>query len=551
MNTTNNSKKIKAAIYCRVSTLDQSRGEFSSLDAQEEQLKAYCIAKSWDVYDIYIDDGKTAANTNRPELQRLLSDAEAGKFQILISTKLDRISRNIHDWYKLIKNLESHDVQISVLDISLDTSTAVGRMVRDILIAFAQFERELISERTTEKKAATAKKGLWIGGTAPRGYDLIDGNLEPNIENIDIIKNIFLDFKKEPRPALIAKKLYDRGIKTPIHNTATGKTFGGKDYNVNIISKIIANPIYAGKIQYDNELYEGKHKAIISYTIWKECQKKANPAQSTRKGTSQLLLLSGIIKCGYCGSNMTTGYTTKNGKRHLYYQCTNVQKNGRKSCNQRNLQATPIENLVIQYCSELANDPKYINLTLSKLEKNNRSEIIKITDSIKRLNGQLAQVTNQQNNLLAVIKNSKPNSATNSLINELDKVEIESFNLKDKVSKLELIIKGLQQKITDPAIVTKYFSQFNERFNDFSHATKRNIINILIDNIIVKIHFQSKSGSIKIKPRNMAGVKFDENNLKSSSLGTNLYRERDSNPHLTKRLDPKSSASTNSAIPVI
>lgn len=523
-------KKKKAAIYCRVSTLDQSRGEFSSLDAQEEQLRAYCTAMNWSIHDVYIDDGKTAANVERPALQRLLRDAELGKFQHLLSTKLDRISRNIHDWYKLDRALESHGVQTSVLDIRLDTSTAVGRMVRDIIIAFAQFERELTAERTANQKAATAKKGLWIGGTAPRGYNLINGNLEPNIQNIDIIKNIFLDFKKGLRPAIIAKNLYNKGIKTPIYNTSTGKSFGGKDYNANIISKIIANPVYAGKIQYDNEIFEGKHSAIISYEIWKECQNIAKPFKSTRKGTSRLMLLSGLIKCGYCGSIMTTGYTTKNSKRHLYYQCTSVQKYGRKSCNQRNLQAESIENLVIQICTELANDPAYIESSLSKLEKNNKIELDSVASDIKNINGQLAQNTNQKNNLLNVIKNNKPNSATNSLTNELNKVEIEGFNLKGRVSKLELLKKGLQQKITDPTIVAKYFRQFRKRFNDFDHEVKHNIINILINDITVKIHYKNKKGSIKIKPRNMSGFKYDEKLLTSSSLESNWLRRRDSNP---------------------
>lgn len=524
--TATNTKK-KAALYCRVSTYDQTKGDFTSNESQEEQLRHYCEFKKWDIYEIYIDDGKSAATIQRPAFQHLISAAKDRQFDVLLSTKLDRISRNNRDWYKLIEDFESYGVEIAVLDPQLDTTTAIGRMVRDILIAFAQFERELTKERTYEKMHTTAKRGMWTGGIPPIGYSLNEKVLVPIDEYKHIIKMIFTDTKDGIKPSIIARLLNNEGIRTSTHITKTGKVFGGRRFNTNTISKILINPVYAGKTIFNNEIFDGLHEKIISYKLWKECEKIRKPLKKPRKGTGKLMLLTGLLECGCCGATLTTAYTKKQNKIYFYYQCTSVQKFGREACVQKNINASSIESLVKDICFNLAQDSKYIEASLTTIQKKQQTEVQINKKELTSLDGKINALKQQIDNIVEAIKSGGPKSVINRIKTELEELENQNIQLKEKRVKLKLIKNGLQQSLIDLDQVAEYFKAYNKKFDKLERDSKRKIINILIENIVIKAHHKEKEGTIKIKPRNLAAFNIKSKNLKSLSFDPQLLRRRD------------------------
>ena len=167
----------RVAIYCRVSTYNQAQGDYSSLDTQEELLKKYAQARGWDVHDIYVDT-KTGTTLERDELTRLLSDAKAKKFDIVLVTKLDRMSRSIRDFYEINEILVANDIDLVCATQNIDTTSSMGRFNRNMLMSFAEFERDMIAERTREKLFSQAQKGYWGGGIVPLGYDVKEKKMD-------------------------------------------------------------------------------------------------------------------------------------------------------------------------------------------------------------------------------------------------------------------------------------------------------------------------------------------------------------------------------------
>ena len=182
-------KKV-AALYCRVSTHEQGRGDYSSLKSQEDALRNYCEFKGWEVYDLY-SDTKSGTNFERDEMQRLLRDAEEKKFNVVVSIKLDRISRSVQDFLAFDQKLKDLGIDIVITTQDIDTTTPVGYMVRTVMLAFGQFERDVIAERTREKLYYQAQKGFWKGGTVPLGYDCIDKKLIINEKEAELVRKIF------------------------------------------------------------------------------------------------------------------------------------------------------------------------------------------------------------------------------------------------------------------------------------------------------------------------------------------------------------------------
>ena len=238
-------KKI-AALYCRVSRFDKYADKFSSVEVQEKKMRGYCDLEDWIIYDVYIDENITGSTLDRPEFNRLMRNAKAGKFNVLFGYRIDRISRSNKDWHYLLEEMEELGIAIRTIDPQLNTADATGRLIRDILISFSQFELDIGKERTLDKMYEMANRGLFTGGTIPIGYQSNDKKLVVIQKESVLIKDIFKQYLTKSMPAQIAKALNKKGYTTPLKKFNTGNTYGGKPFNANIISKILKNPIYAG-----------------------------------------------------------------------------------------------------------------------------------------------------------------------------------------------------------------------------------------------------------------------------------------------------------------
>ncbi len=219
----------RAAIYCRVSTSMQGEAEYSSLDAQEDQLRAYCKGRGWIAVKVY-KDIKSAKDLERDEIQNLLRDAEENIFDIVVATKIDRFSRKIVDFYELSEKLSALKVDIASATQPIDTSSSAGMLMLDIILAFAQFERNIISERTKEGMNARAIKGFYTGGHLILGYNNVEGKLKVNETEKELVNRIFMYYLQEPSTNTVSKRLNREGYKTKAYTNKKGKSKGGKAF---------------------------------------------------------------------------------------------------------------------------------------------------------------------------------------------------------------------------------------------------------------------------------------------------------------------------------
>ena len=252
------------AIYTRVSTDNQAEKEFSSCEAQEQKIRSFIASQNdWRVFKIYNDAGFSGAILERPALQELLSDLKKEKIDVVLVYKIDRLTRSPKDFYQLIEFFEQAKIDFISITERFDTSTPAGRLLRNIMLTFSQFERELTSERTKDKMLERAKKGLANGGLTPYGYIRQDKKLIPHPKEAEEIKSIFETYIESGSTAKTYQMLKDKGVKNKL----------GKNFSKTNISHILRNVIYIGKVLHNGEIYQGIHEPIISEEIFALAQK--------------------------------------------------------------------------------------------------------------------------------------------------------------------------------------------------------------------------------------------------------------------------------------
>jgi len=352
-------KRLYCAIYTRKSTSEGLDQDFTTLDAQREASENYIASQKSEgwvpLQEQYNDGGFTGANIERPALQKLLSDIKENKVDCVMVYKVDRLSRSLIDFAQLLKFFDEHNVTFVSVTQHFNTNSSMGRLTLNILLSFAQFEREIISERTKDKMGAARKRGQWLGGRPPLGYDLDKENkrIIINEEEAKLIREIFDLYVKGNSLLQTAKIINDKGYRTKHLAYKSGKVFGGKKYGVTHIQWIIRNVVYIGKVSYGGQIYDGKHEAIVDETTFKEAQENLKLNRIERRATKNKEctgLLSKLLHCKTCNTFMFHTYTLKNGShKYRYYICSNAQKRGYDSCPTKSLNAQSIENAVIDH----------------------------------------------------------------------------------------------------------------------------------------------------------------------------------------------------------
>lgn len=269
-------KSYRCAIYTRKSTEEGLEQEFNSLDAQREAGELYIKSQKhegWECLDTKYDDGGfTGANMERPGLRRLMADIAAGKIDCVVVYKVDRLSRSLLDFAKIIEVFDRHQVTFVSVTQSFNTASSMGRLTLNVLLSFAQFERDMISERTRDKMRAARRKGHWIGGKPILGYNVENTKLvvEP-LESLRVqqIFGLYLELKSTLQ---VAKVLNERGWRTKEWTTKKSKTIGGSEFNKNKVTAVLTNPTYIGMIEYEGQLHPGIQQAIIKRDVFDRVQ---------------------------------------------------------------------------------------------------------------------------------------------------------------------------------------------------------------------------------------------------------------------------------------
>jgi len=354
---------VQCAIYTRKSTNEGLDQDFNSLDAQREAAEAYIASQrsaGWVcLSDRYDDGGCTGANMHRPALTRLLADIEAGKIKAVVVYKVDRLSRSLLDFAKMIETFEAHNVSFVSVTQQFNTATSMGRLILNVLLSFAQFEREMISERTRDKMAAARRKGKWLGGVPVLGYDVDrqPRRLIVNHKEAAQVQEIFQLYLRLGGLIPTVEELNRRGRVNKRWTTRKEVARGGKPFSKGSLHYLLTNLTYRGKVQYKEQIYDGDHEAIISEDLFRRVRTLLENNRRTKrleKANGHRGLLEGLLFCACCQSRMTHTYTSKGTRRYRYYVCSSAQKYGWDGCPSKSLPALEIERFVVKEVHETA-----------------------------------------------------------------------------------------------------------------------------------------------------------------------------------------------------
>lgn len=356
----------KCGLYSRVSTDKQADKLHGSLDTQLDTLGKYVDLKdstgsdSWIVTKEYREEGKSGKTTNRPAFQEMVADVKSGVINVVLCTKIDRVSRSMLDFHKLIEIINECGGTFISLAENWDSSTAMGKFALTITLATAELEREQTGERVRGKMLWRAENGLYNGGQQRLGY-----MLNPDDKGVPLVDEeereqvliIYQTYLEEQSFLRTAKVLNEKGYRTKMYRSKRGNVRGGRKFSDTTIARILKDPFYIGKLPYGGEVYDGQHESIISKTMWRKVQQVIE--NNTNAGTKARLQkrhsypLQGLVRCGICGQFMAPHYGfNKYKKPYFYYSCTKYRHKG--SCNMKPVSAPSLEDVIVRRISELS-----------------------------------------------------------------------------------------------------------------------------------------------------------------------------------------------------
>ncbi len=346
-----NPKPLRCAIYTRKSTEEGLEQDFNSLDAQREACGAYILSQAsqgWEaVPELYDDGGWSGGNMDRPGIVQLLDDVKAGKIDVIVVYKVDRLTRSLADFAKIVEILDENEASFVSVTQSFNTTNSMGRLTLNVLLSFAQFEREVTGERIRDKIAASKKKGMWMGGAVPHGFKVENRKLlirEDEAEAVRYIFNRYLELKSIPT---LAEDLAAKGLRTRERQLKDGRTIGNVCFGTGPLALLLKNPIYVGKIRHKDNIYDGEHEAIIADDIFEKVQKTITAnchEKMLGKKCNNPSLLTGMIT-DPDGRPMSPAAGKRGSKRYSYYVTRVIPSD--KNASKWRLPAGEIDRLII------------------------------------------------------------------------------------------------------------------------------------------------------------------------------------------------------------
>jgi len=346
-------KSVRCAIYTRVSTDQGLEQDFNSLDAQRDAGEAYIRSQahaSWTlIRSQYNDGGYSGGSIDRPALQRLLTDVRARKVDVIVVYKVDRLTRSLADFAKLVELFDGHGVSFVSVTQQFNTTTSMGRLTLNVLLSFAQFEREVTSERIRDKIAASKRKGIWVGGMVPLGYKVKNRKVVTIKSEAEIVRVIFKRYLELGSLNLLMQDLRQRKVLTKVRRLSSGRAVGGNALTRGPLAHLLRNRFYIGEVAFKGEVFPGEQPAILDRKLFEAAQRKLDEQRtnhSTKRATSESLLIGRIFDDR--GNKMTPSHARKNGKKYRYYLSSPlIQGQAERAGSVRRVSAPEVETLVI------------------------------------------------------------------------------------------------------------------------------------------------------------------------------------------------------------
>jgi len=481
-------KRIRCAIYTRKSTEEGLDQDFNSLDAQRESAEAYIASQKGEGWRAlpqrYDDGGHSGGSMDRPALARLLADIAAGKVDCVVVYKVDRLSRSLLDFAKIMALMDEHGASFVSVTQNFNTTSSMGRLTLNILLSFAQFEREIIGERIRDKKAATAKKGKWIGGIPVLGYDVDRSNGSPrlviNAKEAVQVRKMFEWYLRLGSLLPVVKELAKRGWTTKRWQTKAGVSKGGAPFNKANLHQLLTNPVYAGKVRHKTNLYDGEHEPIISQEAFDRVQAQLH--HNGRTGGVEVrnrhgALLKGLLHCKACGCAMVHTFTTSGAKRYRYYVCTKAIKRGRDSCPSRSLPAGEIENVVVDQIRCIGQDEDL----LAEVLRQAKGQMEEETAALRREQSELQRELGRHHAEIRRIATRGPITSTTTariadIHERIQRGEARLTELQEELAKAE------EERIGERELAAA-FADFDNAWNALSPRERVKLLKLLISRV--------------------------------------------------------------------
>lgn len=346
--------KVRCAIYTRKSTEEGLDQQFNSLDAQREACTAYVLSQQhegWSLLpELYDDGGFSGGSMARPALQRLLDDVHTGRINVIVVYKVDRLTRSLADFAKIVEVLDNAGASFVSVTQAFNTTNSMGRLTLNVLLSFAQFEREVTGERIRDKIAASKRKGMWMGGVVPLGYDVLDRRLVINEAEAATVRLIYERHHELQTLRRLAEDLVRRGIRSKVRHRRDGTVTNGSHFTAGALRHILRNRLYIGEVSHHDQIYPGEHEAIIERQVWERSQEFLDRAVP-RPRTGHVSALAGRLR-DTDGRKLNGAHAIKGNKRYRYYVSAT-----RESAGCWRLPAGDIEAMVVSAIGKLFDDP--------------------------------------------------------------------------------------------------------------------------------------------------------------------------------------------------
>jgi len=477
----------RCAVYTRKSTTAGLAMEFSSLDAQREACLAYIERQpGWILIpERYDDGGFTGANLDRPAFQRLVRDIEAGRVDVVVAYKLDRLSRSLRDFARLMDVFEQQGVSFVSVTQQFNTADAMGRLTLNMLMSFAEFEREMTAERTRDKIAASRRRGKWTGGPVPYGYRAEDKRLVVEEHEAAIVREMFALYLDRRDAAAVARELNERGL-VPRDGRRRTRS-GGPRWTKDSIARVLRSPIHAGLILCGDDLHDAEHEAIVRRELWDAAQAilDSRARETTDHGRNPDYILRGVLRCPLCGGAFTPASTRGKGSReYRYYRCSTRDKHGKKACPAKPLSAPAIEDFVADHLRQATESGALATDVTQRLHERAIHQRGILTAERRALPIRIAHLSAEGTSLAATL-GSITGTARRLLEQRIEALGEELGCHENRLAEVERSLAALDQSEADAQWVAQALADFDAIWELMTTENRGRLIRALVEHVVV------------------------------------------------------------------
>ncbi len=490
-------KQKRCAIYTRKSTDEGLEQDFNSLDAQRMAAENYIASQKHEGWiclpERYDDGGFSGGNLERPALKKLLEDVEKGKIDIIVVYKVDRLSRSLLDFSRIIEILDKHKASFVSVTQHFNTTDSMGRLTLNILLSFAQFEREIISERTRDKMSMQRKLGKFTGGRPILGYDTVPGGgaITVNPEEAELVRQIFGVYLERRSVLETVRAIRANGWRNKRWKNRDGKMSGGSEFTTSTLYGLLTNKTYTGKLDFNGREYDGEHEAIVAPEIFERVRELLRGNRNAGGGKTGARgpgggILGTKLKCSHCGTTMFHTYTRRNGKKYNYYVCAGAKQNGFHTCPHPSLSAVEVENFVVNEIAVMAHD-RELHREMEEIATEKHAA------NISALKARMELLKKEHADQDEILRNT----ASKLSVAELADIQDETARLETEMKLLGRELADLEKHAFEPLPFEWFRKNFTRIWEAVTQPEKSRIVELMIESIV----FDAERGTLKINYR--------------------------------------------------